>query len=226
MKCPHCGVEVHEDFAHTFLGRQTPGRQGLCGEEQGVPMFWRADHMACPACRRAIIRLAKLTAGRETLEEQGSTLAYPRSAARSKAPQEVPPHLAEDYNEAAIVLDDSAKASAALSRRCLQSLLRDQGYVQHDLAKQIDAVLAANTLPSGLAANLDAIRNIGNFAAHPQKDTNSGAIVPVEPHEAEWNLEVLEDMFEHYHVQPARDASRRAALNAKLQQVGKPLMKP
>jgi hypothetical protein len=33
---------------------------------------------------------------------------------------------------------------------------------------------------------LDAIRTIGNFAAHPIKSTSSGEIVDVEPGEAEW----------------------------------------
>ncbi|MEO5688340.1 MAG: DUF4145 domain-containing protein [Burkholderiaceae bacterium] len=144
---------------------------------------------------------------------------------RAAAPEEVPAEIAEDFNEAAVVLGDSAKASAALSRRCLQAVLRDKGFPQHDLARQIDAVLAAKVLPSSLAENVDAIRNTGNFAAHPMKNTNSGQILPVEPHEAEWNLEVLEGLFDFVYVAPARDAARKAAFNAKLAAAGKPPMK-
>lgn len=107
----------------------------------------------------------------------------------------------------------------------MQAVLRQQGYTQHDLAKAIDAVLNAKALPSSLAENLDAVRNIGNFAAHPIKDTNSGAIVPVEDHEAEWNLDVLEGLFDFYYVQPAKDKARRAALATKLAAAGKPPMK-
>jgi hypothetical protein len=137
------------------------------------------------------------------------------------APSEVPIDLAEDFNDAAKVVGLSAKASAALSRRCLQGLLRERGYDQRDLAPQIAAVLAARILPAGLADNLDAVRNIGNFAAHPLKDTASGMIVPVEEHEAEWNLEVLESLFDFFYVAPARDKARRDALNAKLGAAGK-----
>ena len=99
------------------------------------------------------------------------------------------------------------------------------GFKHNDLAKAIDAVLVTKALPSSLRENLDAIRNTGNFAAHPMKDTNSGAILPVDPHEAEWNLEVLEGLFDFYYVQPAKDQARRLALNAKLGQAGKPALK-
>jgi len=180
--------------------------------------------MQCPACSGAILHLrARYAANNREAWERAF---FPRHAQRrASAAKEVPPYLAEDYDEAGSILDESPKASAALSRRCLQSLLRAQNYPQHDLAKQIDALLDAKVLPSGLAENVDAIRNIGNFAAHPLKDTNSGAILPVEPHEAEWNLEVLEGLFDFYYVAPARNAARKAALDAKLAAAGKPPMK-
>jgi hypothetical protein len=138
-------------------------------------------------------------------------------------PTEVPSHIAQDYSEAALVLADSPKASAALSRRCLQTVLREHGYQDHDLSKQIDA--AIENLPPYIAADVDAIRNIGNFAAHTQKDQNSGTILDVQPGEAEWNLDVLDELFDFYYVQPALSTQKRTALNAKLQAVGKPPMK-
>jgi hypothetical protein len=104
-------------------------------------------------------------------------------------------------------------------------MLRLQGYTQHNLAGAIDAVLKGNALRSDLAADLDAIRNIGNFAAHPMKDTNPGAILPVEPHEAEWNLDVLDGLFDFYYVAPALSKAKRDALNAKLKAAGEKPMK-
>lgn len=51
-------------------------------------------------------------------------------------PKEVPPHIAADYSEAAIVLRLSPKASAALSRRCLQTVQREAGgFQQRDLSE-------------------------------------------------------------------------------------------
>jgi hypothetical protein len=152
-------------------------------------------------------------------------LVFPRAATRGPAPSDVPLSLAADFNEAGAVFSVSAKASAALGRRCLQGVLRDKGYTQHDLVGAIDAVLKSKTLPSHLADNLDAVRNIGNFAAHPLKNTNTGEILPVEPEEAEWNLDVFEGLFDFYYVEPARAQAKRDALNEKLKAAGKPPMK-
>jgi hypothetical protein len=146
--------------------------------------------------------------------------------ARAPLPPEVPKDFASDYEEACLVLGDSEKASAALSRRCLQHILRKKGGAKDsDLAKEIQQVLDSRQLPSHIADNLDAIRNIGNFAAHPTKATNTGEIVDVEPHEAEWSLDVIEQLFDFYFVQPAKAKAKRDALNAKLQAAGKPPMK-
>jgi hypothetical protein len=121
-----------------------------------------------------------------------------------------------------LVLTDSPKASAALSRRCLQHVLRDRGGVQAgNLADEIDQVVKNQTLPGGVADALDAVREIGNFAAHPSKSTSSGAVIDVEPDEADWNLDVVEALMDIYYVQPARMAAKKAALNKKLADAGK-----
>jgi hypothetical protein len=86
-------------------------------------------------------------------------------------------------------------------------------------------VLDNRQLPSALSESIDAIRNIGNFAAHPLKSKSTGEIVDVEPGEAEWNLDVLESLFDFYYVQPAVLKRKREALNAKLAATGKPPMK-
>jgi hypothetical protein len=162
---------------------------------------------------------------RNTMYQGETLMAFPRLAAKPPAPPEVPESIAQDFNEAAAVLPISAQASAALSRRCLQHVLSERSVsTSSNLSTAIDAALASG-LPSQLAENLDAIRNIGNFAAHVQKAENSGEVVPVEPEEAEWNLEVLELLFDFYYVQPAVAAARRSALNVKLAEAGKGPMK-
>ena len=47
----------------------------------------------------------------------------------------------------------------------------------------------------------------------------------VEPGEAEWNLDVLEALFDFYFVQPSILQAKLAALNAKLKEAGKPPVK-
>ncbi|MCC7171887.1 MAG: DUF4145 domain-containing protein [Planctomycetes bacterium] len=132
--------------------------------------------------------------------------------------------LAADFREAVAVLPLSPKSSAALSRRCLQHLLRTKAHTKcRDLADQIDEVLPS--LPPQISANVDAIRQVGNFATHPMKSRSTGEIVPVEEGEADWLLEVLEELFDHYYVAPARATARRTALNDKLADAGKPQLK-
>ncbi|HMG42862.1 MAG TPA: DUF4145 domain-containing protein [Acidimicrobiales bacterium] len=133
----------------------------------------------------------------------------------------MPDALARDFEEAAAVVGISARASAALARRCLQQTLVDHlGAAGGDLNKQIDAI--SSQLPSHVQDALHALRNIGNFAAHPIKVNTAGDVVDVESGEADWTLEVLEQLFDLVFVAPAKAAARTAALNKKLASAGKP----
>ena len=183
---------------------------------------WWGLGLVCPACKRLSITLAfDGTAGIQRY------LVWPRNTSgRAPVPIEVPSHTAEDYTEACVVLADSPKASAALSRRCLQTVLREAAKVKHDdLSKEIQQVLDSKALPSYLADAIDGIRNVGNFAAHPIKSKQTGMIEDVEPGEAEWSLDTLEGLFDFYYVQPALLAKKTAAINTKLTAAGKPPMK-
>jgi hypothetical protein len=152
-------------------------------------------------------------------------IAYPRATNRKPTPKEVPDGIKEDYEEACLVLSTSNKASAALSRRCLQAILRSQGYRQRNLAGQIQALLGekdpAKAIPTALRETVDAIRHFGNFSAHPVTDQTTLQIIAVEPNEAEWCLEILEEMFDHYYVKPERSRARQSDLDAKLRATGK-----
>jgi len=219
MKCAHCQVAIHDNT-------QARGTIGM--DKDGA---WIFERIHCPNCRRFVIFLQN---GDRFVQNSTTTMStvkniirvWPQASAKPAAPAEVPSSIAEDYSEACKVLELSAKASAALSRRCLQNLLRDVANVRHaDLSNEIQEVIDSNQLPTHLSESIDSIRNMGNFAAHPIKSKNTGEIMPVETHEAEWNLEVLEELFDHYYVKPAVVAAKRNAMNAKLTEAGKPPMK-
>jgi len=56
---------------------------------------------------------------------------------------------------------DSPKASAALSRRCLQQIIREKaGITKRDLNAEIDELLKSKQLPQHLAENVDAVRTV------------------------------------------------------------------
>jgi hypothetical protein len=46
-------------------------------------------------------------------------------------------------------------------------------------------------------------------------------VIDVEPDEAEWCLETVEELFEHLFVAPAAAKAKKARLDAKLQAAGK-----
>lgn len=208
MKCPHCLESFFEEWTAYDLG----------GDPEGG---WQFRYCRCPSCNKLICYL-KSTKG----NKYKKYLVRPKGISRSPIPKEIPEKYAEDYKEACLVLPDSAKASAALSRRCLQNLLREVTKVKpSNLSSEIQEVIDSKTLPSHLSESIDAIRNIGNFAAHPNKSDKAGEIIDVEPGEAEWSLGVIEGLFDFYFVQPAKMKARKEALNKKLEAAGKPKMK-
>lgn len=212
FNCPTCGAYAKQTWSYA-----TGYNKQWTDMGRGHQSTFNIDDFAfsrCTHCNHdSVWRLDK------------EIMVYPRTTTRNFNLAIVPKDMAADYEEALLVLNDSPKASAALSRRCLQSILRDQGFSAKSLAQEIKLAMDSKSLPSHICDSLDAIRNIGNFAAHPMKDTNSGAVVPVEPGEAEWNLDVIESLFDFYYIQPAKTQIRKDVLNAKLKSIGKPEIK-
>lgn len=224
-KCPHC----HVAFS---------AQQDTIDLDKDAEAHWVVSRVQCPTCNRFVLQLR---AGKAGYYPNSSTMASfatslsklirPEVELPHSIPQGTPKHIAQDYIEATIVRNYSPNASAALSRRCLQSILRDVASKQisdfkpGNLADEIERVINSNTLPPYLSLEIDAVRNIGNFAAHPEKSATTGLIIDVEPDESEWNLGIVDRLLQFYFVESAESAKRRAALNEKLQGAGKRPMK-
>lgn len=218
MKCPHCSVSISDKMQKVNLGQDIDGD-------------WNVIVRYCYECERYIFHLEcskVIGSGVASLPAfyQDGYLVRPKSVSRASIPKEVPHECSQDYREACLILSESPKASAALSRRCLQTILREKASVKKgDLSDEIQQVIDGGSLPSYIKESIDAVRNIGNFAAHPIKSKSTGAILPVELGEAEWNLDVIELLFDFYFIQPERIKQRRDDLNKKLNDSGKPNMK-
>lgn len=218
MKCPHCLTAFHDNRETQRLGEDRTSE-------------WILLTRTCPECHRFIFSLYEryeryIVGSKNHYHYNRELMCYPKTISRAPLSTEIPDPYATDYYEACLTLTDSPKASSALSRRCLQYLLRENaGIKPGNLASEIQQVLDEGKLPSHLLDSLDAVRNIGNFAAHPIKSTSTGEVIEVEPGEAEWNLDVLESLFDYYFVQPALLKQKREELNKKLSDAGKPEMK-
>ena len=220
MKCPHCNVATNVEWENTSAFVDSDN--SALGIEVAVGI--------CPDCEKLIVKLIHGTIVHSEYiasitEVKSEEIIHPKFSVRS-VENEVPEPYKSEFLEATAILNMSPKASGALSRRMLQNILHEQFNIEkRSLADEIDEFIHMQGVPSHLAGAIDAIRNVGNFGAHPLKDLHSGEIVDVEPGEAEWLLDVLESLFDFAFVQPKRLDERKKKLNSKLQLLGKPPMK-
>ncbi|MBV7478244.1 DUF4145 domain-containing protein [Pseudomonas sp. PDM31] len=112
-------------------------------------------------------------------------------------PEYVPLAIRQDYEEACKIRDLSPKASATLSRRCLQGVIRDfKGIVKGRLIDEINAL--QDDVDADTWAAIDAVRKIGNIGAHMEKDINE--IIDVDPEEAQLLIELIETLIKDWYI--------------------------
>jgi hypothetical protein len=227
MICPHCTTGVKLPVSDSSIVH-------LASHPTEKPWGFDIAHGFCPECNGLVVLIRHGTywqqdygdeASRE-LYPQREEIIYPHRRRAKPLPAEVTGRYRSDFLEAFACLDISPKASAAVSRRLLQDMFQNEFSIQaRNLVGEIDLFLQRNDLPRTLADQIDAVRTVGNFAAHPLKDTQTGEVLDVEPGEAEWLLDTLESLFDYAFVQPKRLSEQRAKLNAKLAAAGKPPLK-
>lgn len=146
----------------------------------------------CPNCEKISIELKGIGS-----EVKNIFLpVYPNSLAK-QFPEYVPPQIRQDYTEAYSIVNLSPKASATLSRRCLQGMIRDfWGITKNNLAAAINE-LQGKVSPV-LWNAIDGIRSIGNIGAHMEKDIDH--IIDVEPEEAETLLTLIEMLIDNWYI--------------------------
>jgi len=220
MICPHCNIGVRFEPEHVSPVHD----EGTPGKQQG----YQVAEGSCPECHQFVVLLRRgpyweHDGGSRELTEPNDEVIFPLPRNYRPLPPEVPDPYRTDYAEACAVLALSPKASAAISRRLLQHLLRDELKIVHrTLDKEIAEFVSRPGVPSHLTEAVDAIRTLGNLAAHPTKNTSTGEVIDVEPGEASWLVDVLESLFDFLFVQPKRLAAHRAALDRKLAAADRP----
>ena len=126
-------------------------------------------------------------------------------------PNYIPDNIKKDYEEACAILNDSPKASATLSRRCLQGIIRDYWKItdKNTLFNEIKE-LSVKGVDQNIIDTLQAFRSIANIGAHPEKDNT---IIDVEKEEAEELIKMIEMLFEEWYI--AREEKKRRLNNIK-----------
>lgn len=152
VRCPTCNTAIYWQPSSILV---------LARQDFDGATHWLADSMVCPECEAPIIYLEEYVAsagGAPTaMPPKTRQLVVPRASSWPAAPPEVPAAIRKDYMEACAVIEASPNASAALSRRCLQSVLREIPDVKPGtLADEIDQVLDMRILQSSIASALEA----------------------------------------------------------------------
>ncbi len=222
MRCGHCGTDYHPATHRTVLG------------EDADEQVWQVDYETCPRCKKFNMRLVWGHAHPQApniMYGVNGTRVNPskgRDAVRKPAQPEVPKVIAEDYNEACQVLSDSPKASAALSRRCLQAILRPTrregeapGPQQGNRRRCWRRSSSRPTwrMTSTPSAIMEISERIQSRAPVPVKSFQSS---PVKRSGSSKSSSVYSDF---YFVGPAEPQRKRDALNKKLADAKKPPMK-
>ena len=143
----------------------------------------------------------------------------PRGASKPQ-PDYIPAPIREDYLEACLIRDLSPKASATLSRRCLQGMIRDfAGISKGTLDAEIKALLAGvedNTAPRAITIEsvqaIDHVRKVGNIGAHMEKDIN--VILDVDAGEAQALIDLVELLLREWYVDRYQRQERLKAVEA------------
>ncbi|MEG2433959.1 MAG: DUF4145 domain-containing protein [Acinetobacter sp.] len=126
-------------------------------------------------------------------------------------PDYVPKPILDDYKEAVLIKTLSPKASATLSRRCLQGMIRHAWDVKP--ARLVDEIKEIEgQIESSVWKAIDAVRNIGNIGAHMENDIN--IIVDVDPDEAEMLIGLLELLIQEWYVEKHERKLRIDAITA------------
>lgn len=233
MKCPSCRENTPDSWREVIFPEDRAGYQETLehvppyGFPRQVGLRWM--YCANPECRELMILMhddTRKLVGNLPERHTEAWLIRPRHAQRY-VDSHVPPGTASDYREATSILDFSPRMSAVLSRRVLADVLRDYaGLKGFSLAAQIDKFIADKMHPRRLRENLHYLREIADFGAHTQR-TDEDEILGVTREEAEWTLNVLDDLFDHFIVAPQRNLAVREAWDEKLDAAGrKPIALP
>lgn len=122
--------------------------------------------------------------------------------------------------EACRIRELSPKASATLSRRCLQGMIRDFCGIKkgrlideiNELKRRVDEDRAPKGVSDDSVEAVDAVRKIGNIGAHMEKDIN--LIIDVDPEEAQVLVELIETLFDEWYVEREKRKNRFAKIGA------------
>ena len=141
----------------------------------------------------------------------GKWTLIPRSEERAQ-PDYIPAKARMAYHQACVTLKVSPRASAALSRSCLQILIRDFWSLTPAHQKTLETELnrIAPKLTPETLASIDAVRKFGKIDSYLQEDVDY--MVNASELEASLLIALVEVLFEDWYVDRRRRQGRADTL--------------
>jgi len=130
-------------------------------------------------------------------------------------PDYIPKAIQEDYYEACRIRDLSPKASATLSRRCLQGMIRDFWNIKKGKLSEEIKALEDKVDPLEWEA-IDSVRSVGNIGAHMEKDIN--VIIDVDPQEAQLLISLIEQLVDDWYISRFEKQKKLKAIKSMAQE--------
>lgn len=189
LYCPHC-------HKHTSL-TPAPIEYEYAYEKHTTPGFWRKNSNEvwwigiCHSC------------GKPVLVKNRGDVVYP-APLPSPTEESIPEEIRNDLDEAKNCFAFGAfRACAVMARRAMQTAATDKGATADKLFKQVQQLQEIGQITVDLKDWADAVRWIGNDAAHP------GGL-SVEAEDAEDVLTLAEQFLHVLYVAPSLAAGLRA----------------
>lgn len=209
--CPICNRPVTITETQVSDGENVLAIDNPTGPKMVVTRFIVCPNAECQGITLEA-RMSEASYGSLTGWQEGEKLKEWQLVPQSKAqsfPQYIPKVILDDYGEACLIKDLSPKASATISRRCLQGIIRDYWKVNPGkLNNEIQQIKGRVELLTWQA--IDAVRGVGNIGAHMEEDVD--LIVDIEPNEAELLIELIETLFKDWYIARQEKNSRLEAI--------------
>ena len=197
FQCHYCGMMM--SLSESTYSTQYPSFENSGGyyhvspgKEKVENSCLQVDFYKCPNCNQYSI----IANGIGAAVRDVNVLVRPISSAK-QFPKYIPEVIRQDYEEACAIVILSPKASATLSRRCLQGMIRDFWNIKEsNLSKAIEKLEGKIPIPQWNV--IDGVRRIGNIGAHMEKDIN--LIVDIDPDEAQKLIKLIEHLLEQWYI--------------------------
>ncbi|MBF1236903.1 MAG: DUF4145 domain-containing protein [Lautropia mirabilis] len=129
-------------------------------------------------------------------------------------PDNIPVAIRQDYSEAVLICELSPKASATLSRRCLQGIIRDVYKVnENSLVKEIDKI--KEKIDKDTLEIIEMIRKAGNIGAHTEKDIS--IIIDIDPGDARILIQLIETLIQKWYIDDPKYKQKIENLKIKIE---------